>query len=64
MGRRREEASILISERLNIPFDVILKSLESYEFETDVNDEDIHKLTETLGINLNQSMMNSFINKK
>ncbi|MGB9814321.1 MAG: winged helix-turn-helix transcriptional regulator [Thermoplasmata archaeon] len=64
LGRRREEASILISERLNIPFDVILKSLESYEFETDVNDEDIHKLTETLGINLNQSMMNSFINKK
>ncbi len=64
LGRRREEASILISERLNIPYDVILKSLESYEFRTDVNDEDIQKLTETLGINLNQSMIHSFINKK
>ncbi|MVT14715.1 MAG: winged helix-turn-helix transcriptional regulator [Euryarchaeota archaeon] len=63
-GKNREEASKMISQRLNIDYEIILKSLDSYIFETKIDEEDIKKITNIIGMNLNEEVILRFINRQ
>lgn len=61
-GKRRVEASNLISERLNVDKETIMKSLANYDFNTKVSPEDLSKLTDVIGLKIDKITLYNFLN--
>ncbi|MEL9999340.1 MAG: winged helix-turn-helix transcriptional regulator [Thermoplasmata archaeon] len=60
-GKRKEEASLLISKTLGIDYDIILKSLESYIFDTEITFSDIENIMNSFEINAKNDTIKKFL---
>ena len=62
-GKRIEEAAESMSEFFKIDKNIIIQSMKSYDFCNDLDENNILKIMEKFGINVNMRLVNSYLNK-